>query len=127
MLYIIFGFLTTGVNVGIFYLLLKCNIEYKMSNFFALIISKAFAFTTNKIFVFKTKSPNLIEFFKEIIKFIFARGFTGLVDFVGLIVFVGILNYNVKYSKLFLQVIIIILNYILSKNIVFTDNTKRID
>ncbi len=99
-------------------------LDYKIANLVSIILTKAFAYFTNKKFVFKTNT-NIREQIKEIFKFILTRGFTGIIDWVGLIVFVEVFLIDDIISKSIMIVITTILNYILGKYAVF--NTKHID
>jgi len=118
--YLVFGLLTTVVNVGVFNLLFVLNVKYQLANLAALILAKLFAYFTNKHFVFKTKTRQGFDSIREFIRFVFARGFTGLVDYFGLIFLVEIVSFDPVYSKYGLQVVVIVLNYILGKKLVFT-------
>ena len=53
--YIIFGIVTTAVNVVTFYILDKLKVEYKINTTISNFISIIFAYVTNKIFVFESK------------------------------------------------------------------------
>ena len=117
--YFVFGVLTTLVNVLIFQFLLKLSISYLIANLVALIAAKLFAYVTNKHFVFKTQTKGMRNTVREVLRFVFARGFTGLVDYFGLIFMVEVLALDPVLSKYFLQIIVIALNYILGKKMVF--------
>ncbi len=119
MMYAIFGGITTLLNIALYWILLNCNIDYRIVNIIVLITVKTVAYILNKNFVFKSKTNNLIELFKEMLRFIFSRGFTMLIDYFGLIFMVEILMFNSFYSKIFLSIVVIILNYILGKKAVF--------
>ncbi|NCA99176.1 MAG: GtrA family protein [Clostridia bacterium] len=118
--YLVFGLLTTVVNVGVFNLLFVLNVKYQLANLAALILAKLFAYFTNKHFVFKTKTRQGFDSIREFIRFVFARGFTGVVDYFGLIFLVEVLSFSPVYSKYGLQVVVIVLNYVLGKKLVFT-------
>lgn len=118
-IYGIFGIATTLVNIIIYQVFLKCQVDYRISNLIALIGTKLFAYVVNKNFVFKSKCSNFKELFKEFIRFTLARGATGLIDYFGLIFAVEILNLSEFYSKYVLQFIVIVLNYVLGKKAVF--------
>ncbi|MDD2459026.1 MAG: GtrA family protein [Eubacteriales bacterium] len=118
--YLVFGLMTTVVNVGVFNLLYVLDVKYQLANLAALILAKLFAYFTNKHFVFKTKTRQGFDSIREFIRFVFARGFTGLVDYFGLIVLVEVLALSPVYSKYGLQIVVIVLNYILGKKLVFT-------
>lgn len=118
-LYVFFGVLTSILNVLLFDILLKYDIEYKMANFITLIVVKIVAYICNKNFVFCSKCKNLIELAKEIGRFIFARGATMLLDYFGLIIMVDLLTLPKLESKIIITVVVILLNYILGKKHVF--------
>jgi putative flippase GtrA len=116
-LYLVFGVLTTLVNISIFILLHSaCHIELLISNTIAWFFSVVFAYITNKIWVFESKSNEILH---EFILFVGGRIFSYLVETILLIVFVSILAFNDNYVKIIAQVIVIILNYVLSKSIIF--------
>ncbi|MDR3244406.1 MAG: GtrA family protein [Elusimicrobiota bacterium] len=117
--YVCFGFLTTIINIGIFQLFLFVNIDYKIANLIALFFSRAFAYFSNKRFVFKTHSQNFKDLLKEILRFIIARGITAIIDFIGLIFAVEFLNLAPMISKYILVVIAIIVNFVLAKTYVY--------
>ena len=112
--YLIFGVLTTLVSLIVYYF---CTlVQLQIANIISWVLSVAFAYVTNRRFVFESKNPNKLE---EIIKFVSARLLTLLLDMFIMFVCVTILKFNDKISKLLSQVIIIISNYIFSKIFVF--------
>ena len=115
-LYLFFGGLTTLINIIIYKSLVFFNIDYIVANIIAWIISVIFAFITNKYYVFNKKNTNLI---KEFIKFISSRLGTGLLDLFFMFLTVSIFNFDDFIMKILSNIIVIILNYILSKFIVF--------
>lgn len=123
--YGIFGVLTTLVNIIIFKLLFEnIGIAYGIANIIAVLSAKIFAYITNKLFVFKHHCESVKELLLEIVKCVFARGFTGLVDIFGMFFAVEILNADEMITKYIIQVIVIILNYILGKKVVFKNNDR---
>ena len=125
-LYGIFGVLTTLINIFSYYVF--CDIfcvNYVISNIIAWILSVSFAFITNKIFVFNSRDFEIKNFIKEIISFFSSRIFTGLLD-MGILFFgVTILGIEDMLVKVFSNVIVIILNFVLSKLFVFKKSTKN--
>jgi len=105
---------------GFSILLFVLDVKYQLANLAALILAKLFAYFTNKHFVFKTKTRQGYESLREFIRFVFARGFTGLVDYFGLIFLVEVMVLSPVYSNTELQIVVIVLNYILGKKLVFT-------
>lgn len=115
--YLIVGALTTVVSIGsysIFSKLLKIN--YLISNVLSWIVSVIFAYFTNRWFVFHSKEKKK---FKEFIAFVSSRVLTLLLDSGLMIVGVDYLKIDDLLTKILVQIIIVISNYILSKLIVF--------
>ena len=115
--YLIVGALTTVVSIGsysIFSKLLKIN--YLISNVLSWIVSVIFAYFTNRWFVFHSKEKKK---FKEFIAFVSSRLLTLLLDSCLMIVGVDYLKIDDLLTKILVQIIIVISNYILSKLIVF--------
>lgn len=122
-LYVIFGVLTTIVNLGTFYLLNSIlNVEENISNFIAIVLAVLVAYVTNKDMVFHSQAKNKKEKMVEFLKFILGRTFTMLVEFIG-----GILLFKLPIpniiTKTALTVIVIILNFFISKFFAF--NQKK--
>ncbi len=117
--YFVFGVLTTVVNILVFQMLNNATNNYMAANLVAIITAKIFAYFTNKYFVYSNKTHYALDTFKEFIRFVFARGFTGIVDYFGLIILVEWLTMDALYGKYIMQVIVIVLNYILGKKFVF--------
>lgn len=120
--YLIVGGLTTVVSLATYYLLVytilnpKEAVELQIANIISWIASVTFAYFTNRKYVFKTKDKIS---FKEVINFYLSRVSTLLLDMLMMYVFVSVLKFDDKVIKLIVQVIVIVLNYILSKFIVF--------
>lgn len=94
--------------------------DYRVANGITLVVVKVFSYITNKLFVFKTPYNSLSFFLKEIGSFLLARGFTFILDFVGVMLLVEVFHWRAFWSKCLSSIIVIILNYILSKNVVFS-------
>jgi len=114
--YLIFGVLTTIVSILSYALFRFFNINYIISNILSWIISVTFAFITNKIYVFKSKENKILN---EAIKFYLSRITSLLIELVIMYLAVDILNINDMISKIIVQFIVIVLNYIFSKIFVF--------
>ena len=113
------GVITTLLHIVLFYILTKVGIKYYIANIITLITIKTIAYIVNKIFVFKTKCKNKKELFKEIIKYIFSRLFTMLLDYFGLILLVEVFNINELVGKIIVLIVVIIVNYLLCKKYVY--------
>lgn len=115
--YIIFGIFTSIVNIATYLLLTDVfNVYYIFANILAWIISVFFAYFTNRTWVFESENKNII---KEISMFYSARLFTGVIDTLLMIVFIDVLSLENTFSKLVTAVVIITLNYLFSKVIIF--------
>lgn len=119
--YLIFGVLTTVVSFVVYFIFAKVfKIDEVISNVISWFFSVLFAFITNKLYVFESKETGKKTLLKEIISFYLARLFTGVVCDLGVFaLMVKTFKINDVLSKLVTQVIVIILNYVLSKLIVF--------
>lgn len=122
--YILWGVISTLLNIGLSQLLVIIGIDYKISNAITLVIVKIFSYVTNKLFVFKTPFENVVKFIKEFGSFIFARWITFLVDYFGVVLLVDGMKQNFLISKCVLSIVVIILNYCLSRWIIFRENTQ---
>ena len=115
--YIIFGILTSIINIGTYLILTDVFFFFFLfSNIFAWILSVFFAYFTNRAWVFESENKNII---KEISMFYSARLFTGVIDTLLMIVFIDVLSLENTFSKLVTAVVIITLNYLFSKVIIF--------
>ena len=123
--YLIFGVLTTIVSLATYYALTytilnpENSIELQIANILSWIISVTFAYITNRKYVFESKENKVL---KEALKFYLSRVTSLLVDMALMYILVTVMHYNDKIIKIIVQVIIIIMNYILSKLIVFKKN-----
>ncbi|MCI1981888.1 MAG: GtrA family protein [Oscillospiraceae bacterium] len=119
-LYIVFGVLTTVINVvvcGVFYYNLHWNIL--AANAFAWVLSVAFAFITNKLYVFRSKSFAAEIFVRELVEFVAARLLSLGVDEAGMWLLVTVLIWNAWAAKILVNVAVVIINYVLSKLVIF--------
>ena len=118
--YIIFGGLTTLVNLIAFYIFdTLIGWPYLVANAMAIILSILFAYVTNKIFVFRTKELGAKENVLEFIKFIGFRGVSGLADMMTMWILVDLITMNTNIAKLLTQFIVVVLNYVFSKFFIF--------
>ena len=125
MRYFFWGVASSVLNVGLFQGLVVLGIDYRISNVVTLIVVKVFCYITNKWFVFKTPYEGLVPFLKEMVSFAVARGLTFLLDFAGVMFLVELVGAGKFISKCIMAVIVIIVNYILSKKYVFRRNKKQ--
>ena len=119
-LYIVFGILTTVVSISSYYVCSEIlNIHYLVSNIISWVLSVIFAYFTNRVWVFESKSKNTSDILKEMLTFVNCRLLSGVIDMATMFVLVGAMHINDMYAKIFTQFIVVILNYVLSKLIVF--------
>lgn len=124
-LYLLFGFLTTLVNILIYYICTKIlNIDYQISNIIAWIISVTFAFITNKIFVFASKN-NIKKTITEMISFYSFRLISLGFDIAIMFIAVSLINMNDILAKVLSNIFVIIINYIFSKLFIFKKNKRQ--
>ena len=118
-LYVVFGTLTTLVNIVVYFLLdYVLGVNYIISNIIAWFLSVLFAYVTNRIWVFESKSPDIL---KEASLFFGGRLFSGILDTTLLYLFIAILAIADAPSKIIVEIIIVVVNYVLSKLVVFRD------
>ena len=118
--YLIIGGLTTLVNVATFYILVEWGrLNVNISNIISIIVAIIFAFLANKFIVFQSKSKDATSVAKEFAKFIFARGLTMIIEVGGVYLLYEIIHLHSMVAKIITQIVVIILNYVLSKKFVF--------
>lgn len=115
--YVIFGILTTVVNIVVYYFFGDIlGVNYVISNIIAWFLSVLFAYVTNRIWVFESKNDNIL---KEVVLFFGGRAFSGVLDTLLMVLFIEVLLVGDFISKIIIQIIVVILNYVISKLIVF--------
>lgn len=118
--YLVFGVLTTVVNYLVY---LPCynvlGLSASVSNVLAWAVAVAFAFLTNKPFVFRSHDWSAKTVIPELIRFLGTRLGSGALETVILFVAVDLLSWNGNVWKLVTSVLVVILNYIGSKLLVF--------
>ena len=118
--YLIFGVLTTLVNYVVY---LPCynllGLSAAVSNAIAWVVAVAFAYLTNKPFVFKSHDWSIKIVLPELTKFVACRIGSGVLETVILLVTVDLLNWDGNVMKLVTSVLVVILNYVGSKLFVF--------
>jgi putative flippase GtrA len=124
-LYIAFGVLTTLVNLVSFYVMNSLlHWDENIANFIAILLAVIFAYITNKDLVFHANAKNLKERIQQFCKFMLGRAFTMVLEFVG-----GLLLFNLPIPNIIIKagltVIVIILNFFISKFFAFKNNTKE--
>lgn len=131
MRYLVFGALATVINLGVKFLLLftildaSNEFELQAAVIISWIVACIFAYFTNRVLVFKSKSDKIL---KEAISFVTARLITLGMEMVIMFFFVTLLgldsNLWVAIWSVFAQVVVILSNYIFSKLIIFKKEEK---
>ena len=125
-LYVFFGGCTTVVNWAVYYLCYNLlHVPNVPSTIAAWVLAVAFAFVTNKLWVFESKSWKADVLLHELWTFLAARIATGLLDVLIMYLAVDVLHGNGNLWKLLSNVVVVVLNYIASKWFIF--NKKEED
>lgn len=118
--YIIFGILTTVVNYIVYYLLYRfTGLDALIYNTIAWLAAVIFAFFTNKLFVFESKSFKFTVVFREFLIFVSARIISLILEEAFLALTVKVMGIHELISKLIISVIVVIVNYFASKFFIF--------
>ncbi|MBR1496226.1 MAG: GtrA family protein [Oscillospiraceae bacterium] len=120
LLYLFFGGLTTAFSIAVFALFnAVLGVNELVANIISWILAVAFAFFTNRIWVFSAPAEGKGSFLKQMLSFFGGRLFTLAVEEAVLFVFVSRLRFPGIAVKTAAQVLVIVLNYVISKWIVF--------
>lgn len=120
--YIIVGGLTTAVSLGSYYICVflfldpSKMLELQFANIISWICAVTFAFFTNRKYVFESENSHVAL---EAFKFFCARVTTLFIDMICMGILVSIIGVNDKISKILVQFIVFVLNYVFSKFMVF--------
>ena len=121
--YLIVGGITTVLNLIIYQIFLWFDISYMVATSFAFIGSVIFAFFANKFFVFNLITSNSMWF--ELTMFAGSRVSTFLLETMGLFLLISGLGFKEMISKIIMNVIVIVLNYIISKFWIFKGEKRE--
>ena len=125
-LYVVFGLLTTLINVLVFAACSRwLSFSWEFSNAIAWVFAVLFAFITNKLFVFESKSLRWKTFLWELGSFLAARLFSLAVEYAGMWLLIDVLTVRELLSKILMNIVVIILNYLLSKLLIFRKKTTE--
>jgi len=119
-LYLVFGGATTVLNFVVYILFsFAAGLPAWLSNAAAWVVAVAFAFVTNKVFVFKSKTKGGPIVLREAAIFFAARVASGAISTAAMLVFVDFLAFNEFVIFTACQVFVIVFNYVSSKWLVF--------
>lgn len=124
--YLIFGVLTTIINIVVFWFaerelafIMSEDAASLVGNVIAWVISVAFAFVTNKLFVFESKNMAFKVVMAELTGFVIARLLSLAFDEGFMFVAIVLLGMNSLLAKIISNVFVVIINYVLSKFFIF--------
>lgn len=118
--YAVFGVFTTVVNIVTYNVCYyRIGMSNTLSNIVAWILAVTFAYLTNKVWVFESKSWKWDVLRREIPSFISCRLATGIMDLVIMYVCVDVMHWHAMVMKIISNVLVIILNYVFSKLVIF--------
>lgn len=119
--YLIFGVLATAVNFISYYIFARVlKIDEVISSGLSWFCAVLFAYITNKLFVFAKKTNNKKELFKEAVTFFSCRVLSGALCDVGTFaLMVRVFKINDIISKIITQIMVVVVNYLFSKLIIF--------
>ena len=125
--YLIFGVLSTVVNFASYFIFAKLfHIDEVVSSGLSWFCAVLFAYITNKIFVFESKTKTVKEFIKEMMSFFACRVLSGILCDVGTFaLMVKVLNINDVIAKIVTQIMVVILNYVLCKLVIFKKKSEK--
>ena len=121
--YLVFGVLTTAVNYIVYLPVYNVvGLSAAVSNAIAWVAAVAFAYLTNKPFVFKSHDWSLKTVVPELTKFVSCRVASGVMETAILFFTVDLFGWNGNLWKLLTSVLVVVLNYFASKFLVFRKN-----
>ena len=119
-LYLSFGVLSTIVNIVPYVVCTRnLNIEFLISNWIAWIAAVLFAYITNKFFVFESKKTNIKFLIKEFSSFVSCRILSGITEMILMYIMISLMSLNDFIVKIITNIVVVILNFIFSKLIIF--------
>ena len=110
---VVFSVLTYGTSLG------NSDLGITISNVISIVLSILFAYVTNKLFVFESKTHGVAELFYEFLRFVGGRMLTMVIEVGGVYLMFNIMGWNEMAAKLITQVLVVIGNYFISKFLVF--------
>lgn len=125
--YLFFGVCTTLVNVMAYWILAYfIDLPVIASTIIAWFLAVLFAYITNRKWVFHSEVKGSEKLIREILSFFICRLTTGVADWMCMFLFVDILGLNDIIIKFIDNVVVIVLNYVASKLVIFK-NKRRVD
>lgn len=126
LLYLFFGGLAMFVSIVSYWLCSELlGIGVLVSNLISWVAAVLFAYTTNRVWVFDQKTNGIKELIAQILRFFSGRVFTLIVEEVILWVFIELLSFGNMAVKIVAQIVVIVLNYVISKFFVFKKGSVK--
>lgn len=124
MLYLIFGVLTTIINILSYYMLLEWHANIQVAVVISWLLSILFAYSTNKIWFFQSSSQSFRGIIREMSLFFSARVITLLVEMIIIWFGVQLLRQNPIVWKIIDNIVVVLVNYIFSQRVIFQTKTS---
>lgn len=122
--YIFWGGCTTLVNLISFYIMRLWEIPLMSANVVSIILAILFAYVVNSRFVFHDRCETLKDHVRPFLKFVSARLVTMIIEVGGVWLLAEVMGLQDMFAKFCTQFIVLALNYIFSKFIIFTTGKK---
>ena len=124
--YCFFGVLTTLVNVVVYWIVAHLmSIATVPSSIIAWVAAVSFAYITNRKWVFESENTKALDIIREIVYFFSCRLGTGVLDWIIMYVSVDLMHINDLIMKITANIVVIVLNYIASKFIIFKKHNNK--
>ena len=122
--YIFWGGCTTLVNLVSFYLMRIAGLPLMAANIISIILAILFAYVVNSRFVFHDSCETLKDHIQPFVKFISARLVTMVIEVGGVWLLAVVMGFHDMVAKFCSQFLVLVLNYIFSKFLIFTTGKK---
>lgn len=122
--YIFWGGCTTFVNLVSFYLMRIAGLPLMAANIISIILAILFAYVVNSRFVFHDSCETLKDHIQPFVKFISARLVTMVIEVGGVWLLAVVMGFHDMVAKFCTQFLVLVLNYIFSKFLIFTTGKK---
>lgn len=120
LMYLFFGICTTVINIVTYWMFyISLDFPNVLSTIFSWIISVLFAYITNKLWVFESRSFGKKVLVREIATFFGARFISGIIDLAIMFLFVDMLLFPAMIIKFISNIFVVIFNYVASKVLIF--------
>ncbi|MDD6305795.1 MAG: GtrA family protein [Clostridiales bacterium] len=124
--YAFWGVMTTLVNYVVYFICTKAiGIDYLIANVIAWFVAVVFAFWVNKVYVFRSYQKDAKTMVREFGTFVSARILSGILETGMLALFVEAMHFNDSVIKIIASVLVVIINYVLSKLIIFKKQEEK--